>query len=167
MKALNIRLTILGLLASLFIIGSCNSPTKTATQAGLKESREEIGQLAIKMESDISKNGPVAWLNYFEESPDFFMASNGELVFKDYQGANSFITKVLVKNIAKIALKLTNIHVDPYTAVWGSIGADFNEDLTDPSGKTIGIDGYFTATVHKTANGWKLRNAHWSIKPAG
>lgn len=155
-----------GLLVGIFLSASCDGLTQTASPSDRKENKEKIDKLALMIESDLSKNGPTAWLNYFEDSPHFFMASNGELVFKDYKNAHSFITNVLVKNISKINLKWRNIKVDPYATDWGSIGADFHEDLIDPSGKIIVVDGYFTATAHQTSNGWKLRNAHWSIKPA-
>jgi hypothetical protein len=153
-----------GVVAGLVFLTSCNGEQ---TQFSSTETRKQLNQFAIVIENGVSKNGPIAWLNYFEDSPDFFMASNGDLVFKDYQDAHSFIINVLVKNISKINLKWRNIKVDLYAMDWGSIGADFHEDLFDPSGKTIAVNGYFTATAHKTINGWRLRNVHWSIKPAG
>ena len=153
---------LVGWVAGSVFITSCNGKR---TSFSATETRKELNQFAIDIENGISKDGPITWLNYFEDSADFFMASNGELVFKDYQTAHSFITNVLVKNIAKINLKWRNIKVDPYAANWGYIGAYFHEDLIDQTGKTLAVDGYFTATAHKTTNGWSLRNVHWSIKP--
>jgi hypothetical protein len=162
MKASLLKVFLLFTLATgVEVLSSCNERQTSAAN----DDKKDMIQFAASIESGISKNGPIAWLNYFEDSPDFFMASNGELVFKDYQNAHSFITNVLVKNISKINITWRNIKVDPYGADWGSVGADFHEDLTDPSGKTITVEGYFTATAHKTTSGWKLRNVHWSIKP--
>jgi hypothetical protein len=163
---LKTHLKIWGVLFPLLFIPSCKAPVVPPSNAELKESKENINHMAMRMEIDISKSGPIAWLDYFEDSPDFFMASNGTLVFKDYQSARQFITTKLVKAISKITLKWSNLKVEPYTNEWGSFSADFNENLADQLGKTISINGYFTATAHKTAKGWKLRSVHWSIKPA-
>jgi hypothetical protein len=49
--------------------------------------KDSVSRMAANIAADISKNGPRAWLNYFEDNPDFFMANEGQLVFKDYPSA--------------------------------------------------------------------------------
>jgi hypothetical protein len=158
-----ISLKIPGSLAALIFIVSCSQPSSPKEE--LAETKKQINTLAVNIETGISKNGPIGWLTYFEDTPDFFMASNGDLVFKDYKTAHSFISNVLIKTISKIKLNWANIRINAFGENWGSIGADFHEELIDPSGKIIAINGYFTATAHKTSSGWKLRNVQWSIKP--
>ncbi len=126
--------------------------------------KDSVSRMAINIAADISKKGPGAWLNYFEDNPNFFMANEGQLVFKDYQSAKTFILNTLVKNIPVIKLRWDNLRVDPLTARLASIGADFHEDQVTSGGKKLSYDGYFTGIAHYDGHGWKLRNTHWSIK---
>ena len=136
-----------------------NTSTKNLTVTG-----DSVRLMAESIAINVSHNGPAAWLNYFENSSDFFMASEGQLVFPNIDTAKSFINNVLIKSIRKIDLHWSNLRVDPLTLKFAGISAGFHEDITDSSGKTIPEDGYFTAIAHRTSQGWKLRNAHWSIK---
>jgi hypothetical protein len=126
--------------------------------------KDSVNRMASNIAADISKNGPRAWLNYFENSPDFFMANEGQLVFKDYQSSKTFILNTLVKNITQIKLRWNNVRIDPLTARLASIGADFHEGQVTSDGKTLTYDGYFTGIAHFDGHSWKLRNVHWSIK---
>lgn len=126
--------------------------------------KEDVSKMAANMAQDISKKGPAAWLDYFENTPGFFMASQGQLVFTDYQSAQSFILNTLDKEISKISLRWNNLRVDPLASDLALIGGDFHEDLSNISGKIISIDGYFTGMASLSNNRWKLRNLHWSIK---
>jgi len=125
---------------------------------------DSVTTMLTRIEADISNKGPVAWLNYFENATDFFMASDGQLLFKDYPTAKGFILNTLVKRIAKVKLGWDHIRVDPLTPEFASVGADFHEDLTAPNGSVLSVNGYFTGTARHSVGGWKLRNANWSIK---
>ena len=111
---------------------------------------------------NVSQHGPIAWLKYFENTSDFFMVSDGQLVFPNIDTATNFINNVLVKVIPKIQLSWSNIRIDPFTTSFAGISTVYHEDITDSSGKTTPHDGYFTGIAHQTSQGWKLRNAHWS-----
>ena len=132
--------------------------------AEIKKNETEITSLARAAEKGISASGPKAWLNYFENSPDFYMASDGNLVFKDYPSAQSYITETLEYSIPSVKLKWDNLKVYVLSPDFGSIACGFSEQLTNNEGKIVNVSGYFTATVHKTTSGWKIRNVHWSIK---
>jgi len=113
---------------------------------------------------DISAKGPIAWVNYFEDAPGFFMASGGQLAFKDHRSAVSFVKNTLVKTMPQIKLSWQNVKIDPITEDYSAIGADFHEDITLANGTTMPFEGYFTAVAHFDGISWKLRNLHWSIK---
>jgi len=125
--------------------------------------RDSVHLMMANLITDLSSRGPVAWLNYFEESPDFFMVSDGQLAFKDYQSGKMFIENTLIKNILKINLEWNQLRIDPLTSELASIGGNFHEDLTDSSGKIIESDGYLTAVAKRTNRGWKFGNLHWSM----
>jgi hypothetical protein len=162
-KTLVLKYWILLLLAISMIV-SCKHNRTGLSTAESKLVKDSISQMAANIATDISKNGPRAWLNYFEDTPDFFMANEGQLVFHDYQSAKTFILNTLVKNIAGIKLRWDNIRIDPLAPVLASIGADFHEDQVNSVGNKVSYDGYFTGIAHYDGHSWKLRNSHWSIR---
>ena len=144
---------------------SCGQNSNTLTDAQSQEVKDSVMKLADMTANGISTKGPVAWLDYFEDSPGFFMANDGSLALPDYRAANSFIKNTVVKVMPKITLKWSAIRVDPLTTQIAVMAAGFHEDVTDPSGKITPYNGYFTALVHKTTKGWKFRDEHWSSTP--
>ena len=147
------------------LIFSCNHQQQKLTPDQASNVKTSVTNLTVNIASDVSTKGPIAWLNYFENSPDFFMASEGQIVFHNYASAQTFIQDTLTKNISKIHLQWSHIRVNALSTQTASIGSNFHEDMTIiASNKTISVDGYFTATAILTNNGWKLRNLHWSLK---
>jgi hypothetical protein len=114
--------------------------------------------------NDLSNYGAVAWLNYFEESSDFYMVSDGKMTFKDYLTAKNFIDDTLSRLIVKINLQLSNLRIDSLNETMAFIGAGFHEDLADSAGKMVRADGFVTALIKQTDRGWKFRNLQWSLK---
>ena len=153
-------------LLAVCIFASCKNKQQNdlsaADNAALKDS---VTALTAHIAHDLAAKGPVAWLNYFQDSPDFFMANEGQLALRNYQSAKTFIQDTLAKSISKINLQWSRTRIDVLASNIAAIGSDFHEDLTFAWGETTPFDGYFTGVAIKTAKGWKLRNAHWSIKP--
>ena len=125
--------------------------------------KDSVSGMMANIASDITNNGPSAWLNYFEDTTSFFMASDGQLAFQNHQSAKLFIEGTLVKSIRHINLHWFHLRIDSLTPRLATIGADFQEELTDTAGKIVAPNGYFTGLAEQTNHGWRLRNAHWSI----
>lgn len=142
---------------------SCNSKQDSLTQRQSAEVNESVQNMMQLLAKDISHNGPIAWLKYFENTPDFFMASDGQLVFRDNNSATTFIQNTLVKQIRKIELHWSDIRIDPMTSNFANIAATWNEDITDSTDNKTSQRGYFTAVAEKSLQGSQLRNAHWSV----
>jgi SnoaL-like domain len=151
---------IIGLLCC---IVACSDNKKAYTTNQLAAVRDSVQIMTESIARDVSGEGPVAWLKYFENTPDFFMASEGRLVFPNSDSATAFIKNILVKSISKIELRWDHIRIDPLTTKLAGVSANFHEDIIDPTGKKIVGDGYFTGIAEETSQGWKLRNAHWSV----
>ena len=152
------------LLAAILSFPSCKHGKQQLSSADSLEVTNSVTQLAAAISRDLAAKGPSSWLDHFENSPQFFMASDGQLSFHDYQSAKLFIQDTLIKNINKITLRWSNMRIDPLTTHIAVIGSNFHEGITFASGQTLPFDGYFTGTADLTPDGWKLRNAHWSIK---
>jgi hypothetical protein len=150
------------LISSTFYVSSCRHDSASLTQTQYAMVKNSVTEMVESISKNVSDKGPVAWLLYFENAPDFFMASEGQLKFPNIDTATNFINKTLVRNISKIELHWSHIRIDPLTRELASIGAIFHEDILNTDKKTIPVDGYFTGIAHQTPQGWKLRNAHWS-----
>ena len=156
------RLTIT--ISLLIFATSCSNNTGSLSPENITAVRDSVQSMATSIAKTVSQEGPTAWLKYFENTPEFFMASDGQLAFPNIDTARNFINMVLVKNIRTIDLHWSDLRIDPLTTNVASIAAVFHEDITDSAGKKMPFDGYFTGVAHHSTQGWKLYNAHWSIK---
>jgi hypothetical protein len=163
MKTASVRTILFISISWIFYISSCCYDADSLTQTQYSIVKKNVTQMVESIAKNVSDKGPVAWLFYFENTPDFFMVSEGQLKFPNKDTATNFINNTLVHNISKIELHWSNIRIDPLTRELASIGAIFHEDIINVDGKKILVDGYFTGIAHQTSQGWKLHNAHWSI----
>ncbi|HMG14140.1 MAG TPA: hypothetical protein VK590_01765 [Saprospiraceae bacterium] len=147
----------------IFIFLSCNTKTDSLTPEHSKEIKYNVQKMMDSIANDINRNGPTAWLKYFENTPEFFMASEGQLVFPNNEIAIQFIKNELVKQISKMNLRWTEVQIDVLTNKFVNVAAKWNEDITNFENKTTSQGGYFTGIAKNTSEGWKLRNAHWSV----
>jgi hypothetical protein len=150
------------LLFASYTIISCN---QTSTIHIAKTSAEMHKEVLLMMDS-VKKNiaiTPGKWMNYFEDTSLFYMASEGKLVFQSYNAAQKFITDTLVHYISTVNLIWKNIHADSIAENTVAINTAYHEDLTAESGNIMHEDGYCTAIADNTNAGWKFRNLHWSI----
>ena len=162
MKTVTVRRNSGALIGLIFFVSSCSHHTDSLTSAQYSVVKDSVQRMVESIAADVSRQGPIAWNRWFENSPGFFMVSDGQMVFPDIDKATNFIKNVLVKNMPEIKLHWSNIRIDPVNAAFAGISAAYHEDITDPAGKTTPYDGYFTGIAHKTPEGWKIRNAHWS-----
>jgi hypothetical protein len=153
-------------LPALSIIFSCNYSNPQLTPSEIGHVQNKVSELMKNTASDVSINGPGAWLNYLQDTSYFFMADDGQLAFKDYKFAAKYIQDSLVKPRFKVKLKWGNVHIDPLTDNIACIGAEYYEDVADTNLNIRVYDGYFTATAVQVDDEWKFRNLHWSDIPA-
>jgi hypothetical protein len=161
MKTLTVGNTYFILLV-FFFISSCGDSGKSFTQKERSFVQDSVKLMTDSIAEAVSHEGPAAWLRYFENTPTFFMVSDGQLVFPNIDTARHFINNVLVKKMPEIELRWSGVQIDALTNEFANIAAFYHEDIPDSSGKKIPHDGYFTAIAHHTSQGWKLHNAHWS-----
>jgi hypothetical protein len=145
-----------------FFINSCSNNIETFTAKERSIVKDNVKLMTDSIAITISHEGPIAWLKYFENTPDFFMVSDGQLVFPNIDTAKYFINNILVTKMPKLELRWRDVRIDPLTKEFANVAAFYHEDIPDSGGKKIPYDGYFTAIAHRTSLGWKLHNAHWS-----
>jgi hypothetical protein len=124
--------------------------------------QDSVRKMATAIVADVTRDGPKAWLHYFTQSPGFFMASGGKLVFPNYDSAAAFVNN-FAAGVRSIQLIWSDLNVDPLTQNFAVIRASFHEVITNTSGSIMPVRGYFTGLAEHTSAGWLLRNLHWSI----
>lgn len=141
---------------------SASKPLAAEKRAAVETSvREFMNQVA----HELTQNGPLTWQKEFQDSPSFFMASEGQLAFGNGQAAMQGI-QGLPKIIKKIELQWSDVRVDVLAADLAVVGASWQEVREDPEGHSLTQKGYFTGVVQQQHGRWQFRDAHWSVIPA-
>lgn len=138
----------------------CMAPS-TLDASAANTVRRDVREMASSIARDIAADGPNAWLRYFADSPEFFMANNGNMQFSNYGDAVTFLGN-FSKGVAHLELTWVEPRVDPLTSGLAVIASPYREVLTDTEGHVRQFDGFFTGLAVKTKGGWELRDAHWS-----
>ena len=118
---------------------------------------------------DVTQEGPMAWRKHFADSPDFFMAVNGKLVFPNGQVAAQAIPEI-ARNYKHIQLRWgDDLRLDVLTESLCVVAASYTEVIELRPGAE-GIQGtqsgYFTGLAENQNGQWQFRDAHWSAANA-
>jgi len=139
--------------------GTSQSLTPELAAAVERDVRAYTGVIA----HDVNQEGPSAWRRHFADSPAFFMASEGSLVFPNSAAATAGIQQ-FAGTIRHIELQWgQDLRVDPLTPEFAVVGAPYHEIRVDTAGKRVDESGYFTAIAEYKDGRWQLRDAHWSV----
>jgi len=110
----------------------------------------------------VTQDGPLAWIKYFDASPAFFMAVNGQMAFANAAAAEEG-TRKFAHTIRQIELQWGNdLRVDPLTNEFAMVAVSWREIQVDTSGHSVTEAGYFTGLAEHREGHWQFRNAHWS-----
>ena len=110
----------------------------------------------------VTSDGPMAWIKYFDASPAFFMAVNGQMAFPNPAAAREG-TRKFAETIRHIELKWgDDLRVDALTSEFAVVAVSWREIQVDTAGHSVTETGYFTGLVEYREGRWRLRDAHWS-----
>jgi hypothetical protein len=125
----------------------------------------EVRAFAASVAADVTAQGPVAWRKHFSDSPAFFMASEGRLVFPNSASAAVGI-QGFAQTIRNMELKWgDDLRVDPLTPDLAVMASSWHELRVDKAGKREDETGFFTAVAERNHGHWQFRDAHWSVLP--
>jgi hypothetical protein len=151
-------------------LAACNSSDTRVSTSKAAEIDKGVRAFAAAVAHDITHDGPTAWRQYFVDSPAFFMASEGRLVFADSKAATAGIQD-LAHSIKQIELQWSpDLRVDPLANDLALMASPWHEVRIDSFGARVEESGYFTGVVEYKGGRWQFRDAHWSIAappPAG
>jgi hypothetical protein len=123
---------------------------------------DSVREFAARVATDVTHDGPIAWLRYFSDAPAFFMAVNGQVAFPS--GAQA---REAMPGIAR-AFRHIELHwgdderVDPLTPSLAVFSSSWREQLIDSQGARTQQAGYFSGVVERHDGRWRFRDAHWS-----
>jgi hypothetical protein len=161
------------LLLTALVLAGCGAhrgtPTVAAAAPALTpEARQQVEDSARHFLEDVATavtaEGPIAWRREFANRPEFFMASDGGLVFADGASAARGI-EALAANLPKISLSFSELRADALTADFAVVAASYSEVQEDGKGLSHTDRGYFTGLAERSGGHWQLRSAHWSSHP--
>lgn len=137
--------------------GSLRAADRTAVEQHVRGFMNAVAQ-------DVTEGGPTAWAKEFADGPNFFMASEGVLIFPSGAAAAQGIP-ALTQIIKKIELDWgPDLRVDPLTPDLAAVGSTYQEIRTDPQDHALTERGYFSGVVEQRNGKWQFRNAHWSVQ---
>jgi hypothetical protein len=121
-----------------------------------------VRRFATIVSHDVTQDGPVAWLKYFSDQPEFFMAVNGTLAFPSGQAAAQAIP-----GIARVYRHIElhwgdGLRVDVLAPDLAVMAAPYTEVIEYADGHRETVSGYFTGVTELRNGAWRFRDAHWS-----
>jgi hypothetical protein len=143
-------------------LGGCPAPPVKLTGAAAPAVEASVRQFLAEVAQGVSRDGPAAWRRYFAAKPEFFMASDGVLAFRDGTAAIVGISAA-ARDIRHIELKWgADARVDVLGPDLAVVGLPWSEVRELADGTRLTDGGYFTAVVERAEGTWKFRDAHWS-----
>jgi hypothetical protein len=138
------------------------SPSHSVTADGTASVEPAVRAFMQTVSHSVTQDGPKAWINYFDASPAFFMAVNGQMAFPNPAAAQEG-TRKFAQSIRHIELKWgDDLRVDPLTNEFAVVAVSWREIIVDNAGQSVSETGYFTGLVEYREGRWQFRDAHWS-----
>jgi hypothetical protein len=151
------------LLAAVAFAGCGSHHSHSLTPARSAAVEDSVRAFARAVAHDVTEEGPAAWRRHFADSPAFFMAANGQLVFPNSAAATAGI-QGLARNFKHIELHWgDDLRVDPLTPDLAVMAASWREVLVSTAGRSMEETGFFTGIAEHRDGRWQFRNAHWSV----
>ena len=143
--------------------GSHHDLSRSLTPPRASAVDRDVSAYANAVAHDVTQEGPAAWRRHFADSPSFFMASEGHLVFPNSASATTGIQD-FARTINHMELHWgEDLRVDPLTAEFAVVAAPYHEIRVDTAGNRVDETGFFTAIAEYRNAHWQFRNAHWSV----
>lgn len=140
-----------------------SSMSQPLTPARASAVERDVRAYASAVAHDVTQEGPAAWRRHFADSPSFFMASEGHLVFPNSASATKGIQD-FARTINHMELHWgEDLRVDPLTPDLAVLAAPWHEIRVDTAGNSVDETGFFTAIAEYRNGRWQFRNAHWSV----
>ena len=162
-RKLRIRSLLLAItLAACVPSGAGASHSHSVTPDGAASVDQAVRAFMQTVSHSVTQDGPTAWIKYFDASPAFFMAVNGQMAFPNTAAAQEG-TRKFAQTIRHIELNWgDDLRVDPLTNEFAVVAVSWREIQVDTAGHGVTETGYFTGLAEYREGRWQFRDAHWS-----
>jgi hypothetical protein len=162
-RKLRIRSLLLAItVAACLPSGAGASHSHSVTSNGAASVDQAVRAFMQTVCDSVTQDGPMAWIRYFDASPAFFMAVNGQMAFPSTAAAQEG-TRKFAQTIRHIELKWgDDLRVDPLTNEFAVVAVSWREIQIDTAGHSVIETGYFTGLAEYREGRWQFRDVHWS-----
>ena len=143
------------MLAACVLCAAGASHSHSVTPDGASSVDQAVPAFMQTVSHSVTQDGPMAWVKYFDASPAFFMAFNGQMAFPNVAAAQEG-TRTFAQTICHIELKWGDLRVDPLENEFAVVAVSWREIQVDTVGHS------FTGLAEYREGQWKFRDAHWS-----
>lgn len=112
----------------------------------------------------LAVRGPEAWLTFFEETPAFFMASDGMTAFADRADAEAFLAE-FAPRVETLSLRWIEPRFEVLAPDVVAVVSAYDEEITMVDGTVSTFGGQVSGVLRRTAGAWRLQHLHWSSPP--
>jgi hypothetical protein len=109
----------------------------------------------------LAAEGPSAWLDFFEDSPSFFMASDGAIAFPDQSSAEAFLEDFSTR-VSAMSLEWFQPRFEILSAGVVVVITSYHEEITMTDGTLSSFGGSVSGVIRNHAGLWRLQHLHWS-----
>jgi len=149
-------------LAGCVLCAAGANPSHSVTPDGATSVDQAVRAFMQTVSHSVTQDGPMAWIKYFDASPAFFMAVNGQMAFPNPAAAQEG-TRQFAQTIRHIELNWgDDLRIDALTNELAVVAVSWREMQLDTAGHSITETGYFTGLAEYREGRWQFRDAHWS-----
>jgi hypothetical protein len=161
----NLRIGSLVLAVTLAVFVPCAagaSHSHPVTPDGASPVDQAVREFMQTISHSVTQDGAMDWIKYFDATPAFFMAVNGQMAFPNATAAQEG-TRTFAQTIRHIELKWgDDLRVDALTNEFAVVAVSWSEIQVDTAGHSVIETGYFTGLAEHRGGRWQFRDAHWS-----
>jgi hypothetical protein len=162
-RRFRIRSLLLAVTLAAFVLCAADaSPSHSVTPDGAASVDQAVRAFMQTVSHSVTQDGPMAWIKYFDASPAFFMAVNGQMAFPNPAAAQEG-TRKFAQTMRHIELNWgDDLRVDPLSNELAVVAVSWREIQVDTAGHSATETGYFTGLAEYREGRWQFRDAHWS-----
>ena len=119
------------MLAACVLCAAGASHSHSVTPDGASSVDQAVPAFMQTVSHSVTQDGPMAWVKYFDASPAFFMAFNGQMAFPNVAAAQEG-TRTFAQTICHIELKWGDLRVDPLENEFAVVAVSWRETKSTP-----------------------------------
>jgi ketosteroid isomerase-like protein len=160
-------------LATMALALATGGVTETCTPAPQGESPgartssalDSARALLASVPTALGDRGPAAWLDFFEDTPSFFMASDGAIAFADRVTAETFLDD-FSRKVSGMVLEWHQPRFEDLGGDIVAVTASYDETIRMRDGTESSFGGHMSGVIRRQGGRWRFQHLHWS-SPAG